>query len=88
MKKNNPVIRTCIICRKKNDKSEFIRIVKLSENDFTIDKTGKINGRGCYVCNTLECLSNLKKTRALNRAFKTNIKEEIYDRIREESNQK
>ena len=85
MKKNNEIIRTCIVCREKKDKSHFIRIVKSADNNFFVDKTNKASGRGCYVCNHDDCLGKLKKSRALNRAFKTNIDEEIYDGICEES---
>ena len=88
MKKNNPIIRTCIVCRGKREKSEFIRVVKTTDNAFCVDNTGKMNGRGCYVCANPDCLSRMKKTRALNRAFKTNIVEEVYDRIEREANQK
>lgn len=81
MKKNNPVLRTCIVCRKKGDKHDFIRIVKDKNNSISIDKQEKKNGRGCYVCDNTECVEKLYKTRALNRAYKTNISEKIYDDI-------
>lgn len=83
MKKNNDIIRTCIVCRTKRDKSELVRIV-LKDGDISVDLTGKMPGRGCYVCNNSDCKDKLKKVKALNKTFKTNIQEEIYDRIRGE----
>ncbi len=69
--------RTCIVCRKKGDKKGFIRIVKNKDGIF-LDKSGKIAGRGAYICDSADCLAKCKKTKALNRAFKQEISEETY----------
>ena len=69
--------RTCIVCLTKRDKSEFIRIVKTKE-DIVLDKTGKVAGRGAYICDSLECINKCKKTHALNRAFKQEVSEQTY----------
>lgn len=74
--------RTCIVCRAKGDKSSFIRIVK-TQNGIFLDKTGKLAGRGAYLCDKLECLQKCKKTHALNRAFKQEISEETYNQLLE-----
>ncbi|MBQ9790171.1 MAG: YlxR family protein [Clostridia bacterium] len=84
VKKNNPIERTCVVCRSKKDKSDLIRIAKLSNGDICVDKTGRTGGRGCYVCADPLCLEKMYKVRALNRAFKTNFGEDVYDRIRNE----
>ena len=78
--KNNPQ-RTCIVCRKKADKKDFVRVVKTPDGNFVLDKTGKVNGRGAYVCNQADCIEKCKKTHALSRAFKQEISAEIYDKI-------
>ena len=78
--KNSPQ-RTCIVCRKKDDKTAFIRVVKTPDGNFVLDKTGKINGRGAYICNSETCINNCKKNHALARAFKQEISAEIYDKI-------
>lgn len=77
----NQPIRTCIVCRKKGDKSDFIRIVRDKNDNIIVDSDGKACGRGCYICASDECLDKLKKTRALNRAYKSNYMESVYDRI-------
>ena len=53
-------LRTCIACKECKPKKELIRIVK-TEDSFAIDKTGKMNGRGSYICNSEECLNKLIK---------------------------
>ena len=76
-------IRMCIVCRGQSDKKTLLRIVKNKDGEIFVDKTGKANGRGAYVCKNRECFEKLKKTKALNRAFKCNVKDEIYERIGE-----
>ena len=77
-------LRMCIICREHSDKKELLRIVKNKDGEIFVDKTGKANGRGAYICKSKECFQKLKKTRGLNRAFRCEIKDEIYDKIGEE----
>ena len=61
--------RTCMGCNAKKDKKEFIRIVKNKENEINIDKTGKMEGRGAYICDNIECLEKLIKTKRLEKVF-------------------
>ncbi len=82
MDKKTPM-RTCIACKKVKPKRELIRVVN-GEDGISLDFTGKKNGRGAYVCNDLACIETLKKKKALNRAFKTPVGDEIYDKIAEE----
>ena len=77
--KNQPE-RMCIACRKKGDKNSFIRIVKNNDGIF-LDKTGKLAGRGAYICNSKQCLQTCIKQKALNRTFKQEISQETYTSI-------
>ncbi len=74
----------CIVCRGRSDKKELVRVVKNKDGEVFLDKTKKANGRGAYVCKSKECFEKLKKTRALNRAFKCDIPLEIYEKLGEE----
>ena len=74
--------RTCIGCNQKKDKKDLIRIVKNKENEISIDKTGKMQGRGAYICNNPECLTKLQKSKRLNRVFEMQISDEIYESLR------
>ena len=74
--------RTCMGCNEKKDKKDLIRIVKNKANEILLDKTGKLNGRGAYICNNVECLEKLKKSKRLNRVFEINISDEIYESLR------
>ena len=74
--------RTCMGCNQKKDKKDLIRIVKNKENEISIDKTGKMQGRGAYICNNPECLTKLQKSKRLYRVFEMQISDEIYESLR------
>ena len=74
--------RTCIGCREKKDKKDLIRIVKNKEGIITLDRTGKANGRGAYICDNIQCLEKAIKTKALERAFEMSISEDVYNELR------
>ena len=76
--------RTCIGCNVQKNKNELIRIVINKEGEIFIDKTGKANGRGAYICNNSECLEKVIKSKRLERSFETTISNEIYDELRKE----
>jgi predicted RNA-binding protein YlxR (DUF448 family) len=64
-------------------KKELIRVVKNNENQVSVDLTGKANGRGAYICPTLECFEEAFKSKRFARNLETEITEEIYMRLRE-----
>ncbi len=76
------VERTCIGCNKKKDKRELIRIVKNKEGKISIDKTGKLPGRGAYICGDKECTEKIIKQKKLNKTFEMNITDEVYENLR------
>ena len=74
-------MRTCIGCREQKQKRDLIRVVKNKDGEISIDKTGKANGRGAYLCNDKNCLEKAIKSKSLNRAFTTEISEEVYEKL-------
>jgi len=40
-----------------------------------------MNGRGAYLCNDTVCFAKARKTRALNREFKMEIPDDIYEKL-------
>ena len=74
--------RTCVGCNSQKNKNELIRIVMDKDGKISVDKTGKANGRGAYICNSLECLEKAIKAKRLERSFETPISGEIYDELR------
>ena len=76
--------RTCVGCNNQKNKNELIRIVMNKEGKVFVDKTGKANGRGAYICNSLECLDKAIKAKRLERAFEISLDNSIYDELRSE----
>ena len=74
--------RTCIGCNEKKDKNEFIRIVKDNQNNISIDRTGKANGRGAYICDNINCLEKAIKSKKIEKSFKMQIDESVYENLR------
>ena len=73
--------RTCMGCNEKKEKKDLIRIVKTNKNEISIDKTGKLEGRGAYICNNQKCLEKVIKTKRLERALDTKISEKTYNNL-------
>ena len=76
--------RTCIGCNEVKAKNDLIRIVKTKENEVFVDKTSKASGRGAYICNNVECLEKAIKSKRLNKTFKMQIDNQIYEILRGE----
>ena len=70
--------RMCTACREMKPKNELVRIVKTPEGDIKLDLTGKLNGRGAYICKSAECLKKAQKIGALSRAFGTELPQEVF----------
>ena len=77
-------MRMCIGCRERFPKKELIRVVRrASDGEVTVDPTGKISGRGAYVCRcNPACLEKAVKTRGLERQLEQPIDPEVYENLR------
>lgn len=71
--------RTCIACRETRSKRELLRIVRTPDQHILIDATGKMSGRGAYLCARLACWELALKTKRLEREFEMEIPAE--DRV-------
>ena len=79
--KRQPV-RTCMGCNEKREKKQLIRIVKNKMNEINLDKTRKLEGRGAYICDDIECLEKIIKSKRLEKIFDMKISDEIYENLR------
>ena len=76
-------MRKCIGCNEMKEKKALIRIVRNNEGEINLDPVGKLPGRGAYICNCVECFDAAVRAKRLERAFKSKIPEEIYQKLRE-----
>jgi predicted RNA-binding protein YlxR (DUF448 family) len=77
-------LRQCIGCGEMKGKNELLRVLRTEEEQIIIDSTGRKNGRGAYICPNPECMKKARKSRALDRAFKMAVSEDVYESLTKE----
>ncbi|WP_207739965.1 YlxR family protein [Clostridium sp. 1001271B_150615_H5] len=77
-------LRQCIGCQEMKSKKEMIRVIKTAEDEIMLDATGRKNGRGAYLCPSMECLKKAVKGKRLERSFKMAIPKEVYETLEKE----
>lgn len=77
-------LRQCIGCQEMKSKKEMIRVIKTAEDEIMLDATGRKNGRGAYLCPSMECLKKAVKGKGLERSFKMAIPKEVYETMEKE----
>ncbi|NLI00740.1 MAG: YlxR family protein [Chthonomonadales bacterium] len=74
-------LRTCVGCRSSGDKRGLIRIARTPEGQICVDLTGKLAGRGAYVCCSPACITAAAKKKVLDRHLRQPVPAEIYDQL-------
>ena len=77
-------LRQCIGCGEMKSKKEMISGIKTAEGEILLDATGRKNGRGAYLCPSMECFKKAVKGRGLERSFKMAIPREVYETLEKE----
>lgn len=72
--------RSCIACGKQDGKSSFHRIVRTNEGCALFDASGRMAGRGAYVCSA-QCFAVARKAKKLDRALRMKVSEQDYETI-------
>lgn len=76
--------RQCTGCREMKSKKDLIRIIRDTEGKVCLDKTGRTNGRGAYICPNQDCFKKAIRSKAIERSLKITVPEEVYDSISRE----
>ena len=76
--------RQCMGCRERKNKRDMIRVVRTPEGTVSLDFSGKLNGRGAYLCPDPECLKKAIRSKSLDRSLEVTIPQEVYDRLQKE----
>ena len=80
-------LRQCIGCGEMKSKKEMIRVLKTAEDEIVLDATGRKNGRGAYLCPSMDCFKKAVKNKGLERSFKTAIPKEVYETLEKDMEQ-
>jgi len=70
-------VRTCVACRMERQKREFVRIVRTPDGTVTMDPTGRLNGRGAYICADGSCWATALKKKQVERALSAQLPPEL-----------
>jgi predicted RNA-binding protein YlxR (DUF448 family) len=85
LKKKKIPLRMCLGCQEMKPKKELIRVVRTADQgEIKVDLTGKLAGRGAYVCKNAECLEKAYKSKRIERALEHGINSEVYEMLRKE----
>ena len=87
MKAKNESTRTCISCRKSRPKPELVRFVRTPDGKIILDPSGKISGRGAYICLDDDCLKEMKRDKKLAKELSVEIGDERALELEEEFNE-
>ena len=77
-------LRKCTGCGEMKPKKELVRVIKTAEEQILLDLTGRMNGRGAYVCREEECLKRAIKTKAIERSLGVSESDEVYEQLKKE----
>ena len=69
------------------NKRDMIRVLKTTEDEIVIDATGRKNGRGAYLCPSVDCYQKAVKNRGLERSLKMAIPKSVYEMLEKEMEQ-
>lgn len=86
MQKKKIPLRKCTGCGEMKPKKELVRVVKTPDGQVMIDLTGRLNGRGAYICPNAGCLKIARKSKRIERSFEMQIPDEVYNKMEEELN--
>ena len=78
------ILRKCIVTNKVTHINNMIRIVKDKEDNIFLDNDHHMQGRGAYITNEFKLIIQALERKVLNRAFKTNISKDVYDKLKQE----
>lgn len=74
-------MRQCVGCGEMKSKKDLLRVIKTPEDEICLDATGRKNGRGAYICASMDCMKNARKRKGLERSLKVAIPEEVYNNL-------
>ena len=77
-------LRKCTGCGEIKPKKELIRVIRTPEDTVEIDRTGKKNGRGAYLCDNIACFFKAKKSHAIERSLEITFSKELYEALEKE----
>ena len=77
-------MRKCTGCNGSFPKKGLIRVLKTPEGTITVDRTGRQNGRGAYICDSRECLEKAIRSKGIERSLGVPVPDEVKESLLKE----
>lgn len=74
----------CVSCKTRADKKDLLRVVLSPSGEIAYDPSGRLPGRGSYLCKKRECIMTELKAHRLSKGLRHNIGEEELSAVAEE----
>ncbi len=75
-------MRQCVACRHGRPKRELVRVVRAAGGEIRVDGTGKVSGRGAYVCPDAACVRAAVEEGRLQHALGVPIPAAVLEELR------
>ena len=76
--------RRCAGCSEHKPKAELMRVVRTPDGEVKVDFSGKLSGRGVYVCTSAECLRRARKAKRFETGLGVEIPDAVYAKLEKE----
>ena len=76
-------VRTCVVCREQGTKRGMTRAVRQPDATVVLDPTGRLNGRGAYICDKPGCWDRAASTDVLAKALNVDLTQDFRDELRQ-----
>lgn len=76
--------RMCVSCRTRRDKRDLVRVTLSEDGSLTVDPTGKLPGRGAYLCKNENCIKAELKAHRISKGLKASVDGEDLNRVAKE----
>lgn len=74
-------LRKCAVCGEHKAKGELVRVVRTPEGEVSIDRAGKQNGRGVYLCRSAACVKKAERTKRLSSSLSCEVPADVYEAL-------
>lgn len=87
IRQKGALYRKCALCglRARKNEYDFLRIVRTPEGAVLFDPTGKLPGRGAYLCRNSECVRRALRSNRLSHLLRAPVSEEVCQQLRQEA---
>lgn len=73
--------RMCVSCRTRRDKRDLVRVTLKDDGTLVVDPTGKMPGRGAYLCKDENCIKMELKAHRISKGLNAEVNAEELSKL-------